>query len=329
MKARYYIGVVRTSYHLINVLAFLESHQKKHEYAEIIYSPYWNSSDLSCDLIAYCTAQNIKITNVRANLLNSSLMNRMRWESSNFTIVAVNLNILIMLKIIFFNIIKKVGVVFIDDGIGSYSGFTSRLKAVHREKNKFYFTLLFPFYYYTQKMLGRIIGQKYAMLQMPSWNLNIDYRTAFISLLKKLNTQTTKLDCPSIVFCTQPYIDMKVLSTNEYNNILDLILKLSKESSLELIIRKHPADISFDYSGFNIMNDDSTFEGFLMRNVEKVKKVVSIDSTCLLTASALFDIDSYRVDCSISRYNSKSFTFDLKAIFEKYTKVLRLESYGE
>jgi hypothetical protein len=328
MTKTHYVGVVRTSYHLLNFLAFLEKHKKKEDNAEIIYSPYWDSSELPIDLKDYCAFLNIKVVLTESNLLSNVLINKVKVPHNNLQIVAVSLHVSLLLKVILFKLYKNVDVFFIDDGIGSYSGFIARLKAVQREKNKYYL-LLFPFYYYTQKMLARIIGEKFAMLEPSTWNVNIDYKTSMLTVLQKLKSDEAKLYKPSIVFCTQPYVDLKVLSASEYTQILDSIFKISKINGWELIIRKHPADRVFDYTDFHVSDNNELFESFLMCNTDKIKSVISIDSTCLLTASALFNINSSRVDCSISRLNYATFNYQLKSIFERYTKKLNVGSHEE
>jgi hypothetical protein len=329
MSNKHYVGVVRTSYHLLNFLTFLEKNKNIRDVAEVLFTPYWHGTTLSEDLVHYCSSMGIKIIYVNEDILNESISSKIKLCQTELEVVAVSLSTFLLLKILFFKIYKKINVFFIDDGVGSYSGFSARFKALKREKNKFYYSILFPFYYYAQKILNKNIGGRFSMLESPSLNVNKAYRNGIINVLTRLKSNAPKLNKPAVIFCTQPYVDMGVLSISEYKQVLSTLITLCKKNQAELIIRKHPGDKIFDYCGFNTFNNTELFESFLMRNIDYIKSVTSIDSTCLLTSKALFSISAYRVDCSISRFNYGGFSSQLKYIFEKYTKIIHIDAYGE
>lgn len=306
--------------HLINFLTYLQSCEEDFHERYLFICNYWGDSIIPQRYIDYCKQKNINV------ILNEEekkrILNNLSKSERNIFFVCVKSPNLYILKKGFSKNIEKI--IIIDEGLSSYAGFFHSFKATFREKNiKGVFKLLL--YIVITKFLQIFIQYKiYRFTAFHGENINSTYKKYFLQVLKDIDISSfgDKIGEKSILFCTQPLIEIGLMSYSEYEEMISEVRAICKSSNILLLIKKHPVDKIFKYSGYNIVNFDGIVEELVVTQ-ENIIGTISSCSTSSLLIPALIDKESYIVSfTSLSKMDG-----NLNALFQRYCKPIENITY--
>ena len=301
-KEKSLIIIVKSDYQLLN--AIVSKNIKNEHYKEVIvhYSGYWDNASIVqkyAESIGY--SFNNDINDIFSDL-----------KGKRLDIISAKFNPLLKLK---FNIDNYTCV---DDGLGSYADFFHLYKAAVREKNSFKIKAFYPCYYFFSKLIYKL--KLYEKDHVYKNNeIDKDYKQCLIELLSEvvdaLNVDVLHEKYHNRpLFCTQPYIELGILSEKEYS---DFLSKAELYYGEKLLILKHPGDKFFNYDGYDII-ECSMFELFIAKNKDYISSVSSINSTCLLNASSIFDMKSISFNNEKTKVLENNFSKTIRRLWDKY-----------
>jgi hypothetical protein len=275
-KEKTLVIVVKSDYQLLN--AIVSKEKKNATYQEIIihYSGYWSSNSM----LKSCVEREGTIFIGDIKSIITYLGKR------TVDIISARYDPLLHFKL------KVDKYICIDDGLGSYANFSHLYKAALREKNNLKIKILYPIYWVmTNTMFKMGLYEKDHVYI--NGTIDIEYKRIAIDLLSfianKSKVKTLSLEKQNrSLFCTQPYIELGIFSDDEYTNFLG---KVRSYLGKDFLILRHPGDKAFDYNSYDVV-ECYMFEVFMSKNKQYIDSVISVNSTCLLTASSIFEIKS-------------------------------------
>lgn len=293
--------------HLINFLTYLRYTNSHYDIVYIFVGIYWSKSILPKRYLEYCAKKGYIL------VYEESEKNKILKESKSITLVFIKyLSWKIMLK----NKIDKV--VVIDEGLSSYAGFFHSIKAQARESRSILKTLKFILSWYLGlivKMLYVNSFVKFTAFDLKKIEIISSYKENFSLVLNDLKVKNNLEDVNNvIIFCTQPWVDLGVMSCEQYAQYLFEIKDKLKRKDLNLVIKKHPADMIFDYSGFSVIEFDGAVEELVYG--ENCLGVLSACSTSSLLIPACLGINSYTTETAFLG----GLDHRVKKLFQKYSK---------
>ncbi len=314
MREKIIIGYsIVSPLHLINFLTYLESCEEDFHERYLFISNYWEISILPQRYIDYCKQKNINVIfdeDEKKIILDIIFKKKLK---INF--VCVKNPSLFILKKGLINSVEKISI--IDEGLSSYASFMHSLKASFREKSiKGSIKLLI----YVCLMKFLILFNQHKLYNFTAFygtNINPVYKNCFLEVLDDITTfsPSNSIYQKSILFCTQPLIEVGLMSYNQYEEMLFKVLTICKSNNISLLIKKHPVDKIFDYSGYNIVSFDGIVEE-LVASHKNIIGTISSCSTSSLLIPACLNKESYIVSFdSIDKMDS-----NLKALFQSYCK---------
>lgn len=302
--------------------------QKAFQKKVLYIKPYWGNKSLNQKYIRILGTLNVKCVLTTSTFCLKDFCLKSANVGDDIFYVSNKIDAIAYISMLFGKCRNTLNFVMIDDGVGSYSNFLHLYKTSINEKNALKMLLLFPFYYLLKRIVEKLVkAHHFGMLDMNTLNTNDEFVKYFRKALSL--TIARKDDIPEknlLVFCSQPYIDLGRINEADYAHILEEVNKYSESKKLKLLVAKHPADTSFNYSGYEITPTCGSFEEFAYLYSAQISEVWSINSTCLITASAIFDINSKSVDCSLSRKQKKSFSNKMIKLFNKFTLTVDVEA---
>lgn|GEM_PF-6738476 len=300
--------------HLINFLVYLKSCENNFHKKYIFLSNYWDNSIVPKRYIAYCERNNINVIfdeDEKKRILNIIFKKKLK---INFVCIK-SPSLFILKKGLTNNNIEKISI--IDEGLSSYASFMHSLKASFREKSiKGSIKLLI----YVSLMKFLILFNQHKLSNFTAFystNINPVYKNCFLEVLNDINASSSSNNTyqKSILFCTQPLIEVELMSYNQYEKMLSEVLAICKSKNISMLIKKHPVDKIFDYSGYNIVSFDGIVEE-LVASQKNIIGTISSSSTSSLLIPACLNKESYIVSFdSINKMDS-----NLKALFQRYCK---------
>lgn len=293
--------------HLINFLTYLRYTNSHYNIVYIFVGIYWSKSILPKRYLEYCAKKGYIL------VYEESEKNKILKESKSITLVFIKyLSWKIMLK----NKIDKV--VVIDEGLSSYAGFFHSIKAQARESRSILKTLKFILSWYLGLMVKMLYVNsfvKFTAFDLKKTQIISSYKENFSLVLNDLKVKNNLEDIDNvIIFCTQPWVDLGVMSCEQYAQYLFEINDKLKRKDLNLVIKKHPADMIFDYSGFSVIEFDGAVEELVYG--ESCLGVLSACSTSSLLIPACLDINSYTTETAFLG----GLDHGVKKLFQKYSK---------
>lgn len=321
MKEKIIIGYsIVSPLHLINFLAYLKSCETDFHEKYIFLSNYWNNSIIPKRYIDYCKENNINVIFHQDE--KKIILNLIFERKLKISFVCVKNPSLHILKKGLTNNIEKI--IIIDEGLSSYAGFTHSIKASFREKGV-KGVGRFLIYVYLLKFLKVFNKHKiYNFTAFYGTDINPVYKKYFLEVLNDINTSNLldKIDQKSILFCTQPLIEVGLMSYDQYEKMLAKVMSVCENNKIILLIKKHPADNIFDYSKYNILEFDGVVEELVVTQ-ENIFGTISSCSTSSLLIPALIDKESYIVSfTSLSKMDG-----NLNALFQRYCKPIENITY--
>lgn len=210
-------------------------------------------------------------------------------------------------------------IIIIDDGISNYCNNFHVIKASLRESGgggllRFLITLsLNKFLYFFNR--NNIIT--YGIFNKESLKINEDYKKSFINVLKMINRERA-VDERGVVFCTQPLVDLGLITEEKYIEDIFFIQSKIKAIGYNFYIKKHPKEKLVDYRKYNIpiIEFNGVVEEFFLKN--RFYAVISNCSTSSILIPALFDVKSYTYNTKVLRKSG----FLINQLFIKYCNEL-------
>lgn len=314
MKEKIIIGYsIVSPLHLINFLAYLKSCETDFHEKYIFLSNYWNNSIIPKRYIDYCKENNINVIFHQDE--KKIILNLVFERKLKISFVCVKNPSLYILKKGLTNNIEKI--IIIDEGLSSYAGFMHSLKASFREKG-IKGGGSFLIYMYILKFLKLFNQHKICnFAAFYGTDINSVYKKYFLEVLNDINISSLsdQIDQKSILFCTQPLIEVGLMSYDQYEKMLAKVMSVCENNKIILLIKKHPADNIFIYSGYNIIEFDGIAEELIM-NKKNIIGTISSCSTSSLLISAFINKESF-----IFSFDSLiNMDANLMKLFKKYCK---------
>ncbi|WP_367987888.1 polysialyltransferase family glycosyltransferase [Vibrio sp. NTOU-M3] len=292
----------KSDYQLLNAIIAIRKNNQVYEELIICHLGYWNNQSLLRHHI-----EGHKFTFFdNENEVLSYIKNK------KIDIISAKFNPLLKINL---NIDKYI---CIDDGLGSYANFFHLYKAAIREKNTIKLKLLYPVYFFATIIMHKL-GFYEKDHVYKNGEIDVEYKNHLLKILSELaiDHNANKLEIKNknrVLFCSQPYVDLGVLSTAEYEIFLNKVQNYFGEN---ILILKHPGDKLFSYKGYDVVECDM-FEIFMANNINNISVVTSINSTCLLTASSVFDIRSISFHDEKTKNLNDSFSKEIELLWNKY-----------
>ncbi|WP_259397860.1 alpha-2,8-polysialyltransferase family protein [Pseudoalteromonas sp. SR43-2] len=295
------VGHVSSSYQLLNFILFLKLKRYKNCNKYVILDSYFKQATFSKSLVDSLDKIDVKILNRGFRDIEALIKG-----NKNLILISPGINVQ------YIRYFSKMSFIKIDDGIGSYANFLYRYKAFIRERGISIKVGVFPIWYALMTIIEMIkLKERFASFDNDSYRSCL---TGFIEVESGLVEEEYAL------FCSQPYVDIGVLTESEYKKILYCAEKLAKGKGIPLKILRHPADRGFDYSSYEVINTCSIFEEFVCKNKNQIKLVLGINSTCLITASNIFGIESISIQNTFFSKMTNNFPVKIKELFKKSSK---------
>lgn len=299
--------------HLINFLTYLKSCETDFHEKYIFLSNYWNNCIIPKRYIDYCEENNINVIfdeDEKKRILNILFEKKLK---INFVCVK-NPNLFILKKSLTNNVEK---ITIIDEGLSSYAGFMHSLKSSFREKG-IKGGVRFSIYIFILKFFKLFNQHKiYNFTAFYGTNINSVYKKYFLEVLKDINisSYSNQIDQKSILFCTQPLIEVGLMSYDEYEKMLSQVKAICDTNQISLLIKKHPVDNIFKYSDYNVVEFDGIVEELVVAQ-KNISGTISSCSTSSLLIPALINKESF-----IFSFDSLiNMDANLIKLFKKYCK---------
>ncbi|WP_270428624.1 polysialyltransferase family glycosyltransferase [Acinetobacter johnsonii] len=297
--------------HLINFLSYLQSCDDTFDYKYVFLNKYWSGSIISERYISYCKQKKVDVIfceNEKERILKSLFKS----EQNIYFVCVKNPNLYVLRKGFYKNV-KEITV--IDEGLSSYAGFFHTFKASLREKG-IKGGARFLIYIQVMKIISFFIRHKInKFTAFHNKDVNPTYKKYFLDVLKNIDSShyLRKVEGESILFCTQPLIEVGLMSYDDYMGMLTKVDEYCRKNKISLLIKKHPVDNIFEYSGYNVLDFDGVVEEFVL-NQKNIIGVISSCSTSSLLIPAFMNKKSYIVSFeSLNGMDS-----NLKKLFERY-----------
>lgn len=297
--------------HLINFLTYLQSCEEDFHERYLFIGNYWGDSIIPQRYIDYCKQKNINV------ILNEDekkrILNNLLKSERNIFFVCVKSPNLYILKKSFSKNIEKI--IIIDEGVSSYAGFIHSLKASFREKG-IKGGVKFSIFIFIMNFLKLFNKHKfYKLSAFHKTNINPTYKKYFLEVLNDISMYGTsiKINKKSILFCTQPLIEVGLMDYNKYEKMLNEVKDFCENNKITLLIKKHPVDNIFEYNGYNIVDFDGIVEEFVLTQ-ENIIGTISSCSTSSLLVVAFMNKKSY----IFSFESLNTIDSNLKKLFERY-----------
>lgn len=229
-------------------------------------------------------------------------------------------------------------VITVDDGVGAYrKDFFKSFKTINKEnkynnKQAIDFTSCFKALamYFVAQTASLYPKNHISIFKKSLFNYfeinkdNVNYFKKAISSLVNETGLEIQLTSNSIVYLTQP-ASLIWNSDIKYKKHLESFLEILKYkyNGSKVYFKLHPMD-DFDYSSYDvdIISSDIPAEFIFSSNYRNIKAVLGVNSTSMLTAKVIYNIDAYSIDSeSISKLD-----FWARKAFLKYAPVLSMRS---
>lgn len=280
--------------HLVNFMSVYLDSKKKYSKVYVGLGGFLKSRNIPDRYLDYCKKQGINF--YENNDLYLKLFDENISDSIDFVFINDFSYKLVIKK--FFNINK---IYFIDEGVSTYmdrteafhvGNFRKDYKLLFKFKLKFYFFYIFSFL-----LRDKIINVNF--FEKENYFINKKVKDFYIYFFNSISLDY-KLECDlssSIIYCTQPFVEMGVVGRDDFLHSLNEIKAIVEKKGYQLLIKKHPAEFLLDYEnhGFNVLEFDGMIEEFVIKF--PIASLISRTSTSSLLVNALTDIPCYILDC--------------------------------
>lgn len=197
----------------------------------------------------------------------------------------------------------RIATVVIDEGIGTYAGFSYRYQAFCRENKpgvpeKLLYCLIYPTNQHILKSRYLIDYDWRLIHKEPFGKLSLNntaiscYRDTF---RKDNSPDMAEAGSPDILLITQPLVELGLVSLSSYQNILSRLGKTASAAGLSVMVKCHPAEEQAIYGeyGFKVIESRNTAESIISQLQPRL--VLGFSSTALINSSIMFQIKSHSI----------------------------------
>lgn len=308
---------VSSPLHLINFLAFWCSNKNVYSRVIVFIDHYWGYSIIPEKYLEFCKSNNMEL------YVNQSDKEQVIFYDENVQSDLVFVNYTLHKMLLKYKQ-QICNAIIIDEGLSAYAGFKNLKKAIKRERNRDVRFLLHLSRNirrgFVEKIFyrGRVIN--FRAFSMKNGKMQDKYREAIHNLFSFMYANNVKKEQENnvIVFCSQPLVDLNMMTESDFSAYLLNIQDKVNKKGLSLVIKKHPVEKKFDYEkyGLTVLDYDGIFEEYAF--LYPMKGMISATSTSSLLVPALYGIDSFVMDYAMLDEFSKT----AKMIFFNYTKPL-------
>lgn len=299
---------------LFNYLIYWNEHSNEYDNFIIFIDYYWGYNIIPDKYIVFCKENNINIhINMNINLKNKYLNNL-----DKYTVLFVgtpSIRLLLMNS-------NYDNVIIVDEGLSTYAGFKNLKKANERETGK---KLSYGNFLLKKFLIEIILAFKFKKKEdflafnIQTGFINEKYKNGFLKLCNKIKKNNfTGKHCGRkvIVFCSQPFVELKIKKEIEYVEYLRNLKDFVNNKGFDFLVKKHPVEKIIDYSKYDLdtLEYNGIIEEYFYAN--NVEGIISAISTSSMLVPAIFGVKSYIVDYS----PIDDLDICARKIFSNYTK---------
>lgn len=317
------IGVNVTSpFQLVCFISYLKNNLNKFDKIILYTYNYWGKGQIYDSYMDALSFFNVDVRSISSNgELIGSVINELK-SNSDVTFFCVNSP---YFPFKFFKPTCKF--VVISDGLGTYSGLLKSIIISAKEKSinlfsyKFILLILKRF---AVSFFSIVIKYESYMLYSPySLKKSNEFSSSLRDTLKSFKSNRTGLPGPSLIFLSQPLVQLGLLSEVDYMGCLNRAREFANKEGLDFFIKLHPTEIkifnSLDYKDIKPYHYDGLIEEACV-NDDNIKVVVSFFSSGLYMIPELSAAKVYSVS-SDDLLKSLKFSRNQKIIFSTIKKL--------
>lgn len=183
---------------------------------------------------------------------------------------------------------RRVHVVVIDDGIGSYGNWSTRRDAMRRQGGREPWSSIRALAVGAAR--GVLTNERWALFRRVNNEWVVDDRVA-----ATFRTGVTFPDrrASVCVFLSQPWVDLGLITEAAYLAHVRELASVCRSAGLDFQLRPHPAEPAQRYAEFQVTRRPGPAE--LDPNIAGAALVVGATSSALLNVSALYGTPAFRV----------------------------------
>lgn len=183
---------------------------------------------------------------------------------------------------------RRLHVVVIDEGLGSYGDWRTKRDALRREGGREPWASLRSSAVSAARRT--LTDERWALFRQVGTDWLIDDRVAATFRARVTVPASPARVC---VFLSQPWVDLRILSEAAYLAHVSRVAEACRSAGLGFVLRPHPAEPAGRYAGFQTTVDRGPAE--LDPDVWGASVVIGATSTALLNTRALYGTPAIRV----------------------------------
>lgn len=312
------VGVNITSpFQLVCFVSYLKNKSGFFDEVVLYIVNYWEKGQIYENYLSLLSEINVDIRPVSSNRELIGLVRRDFINDCNITFACINA------PYFPFKFLKPTcKFVIISDGLGTYNGLIKSINVSRKEKKISKLSYKFPllimkrlfvsFFYYI------IRHEVYMLFDPHSLKKNNFFSSSLRETLKLFGSNNSGLEKPSLIFLSQPLVQLGMLNKDEYLSCLNKARDFAKKEELDFLIKLHPTEVSvfksLDYAGIKKYDYNGLIEEACV-NDGNIKVVVSFFSSGLYTVPELSNVRTYSV-MSDDLFSSLNFSKKQKAIIQ-------------
>lgn len=331
-------GIV-SSYHLSNIYALIDTyHSKSNVFLYVSFDHYWGENIIPQRYIDY------GIKNYNLVICNNNIEKKLEISNEKInTFVFIGVTYVsyvtyFKLKFRFWKDFNRSSIFFysIDEGLGSH--LFTYLRVLKRQlkevDNKLLFLLSYNLRFFSYKILDFIFKTKHNRLY-DYINTEVILNTYFAINLKnvfkgiaKLSTYNFESVDNIIVYLDQPLYEIGVCDEiYELTSLPSNICNFAEKNFLIPYVKPHPSRKKIN-NYLNVLGaSDGCVEELFSVFENKNISVIGVTSNALLTANALFNINSFRICSNSIDLTSLKHNYKVDNFFEHFTRSVDLDEY--
>lgn len=291
------VGVNITSpFQLVCFVSYLKSRNKFFDEIVLYVVNYWGKGQIYENYLSLLPELKVDIRHVSNNReLIGLVMNDIKY-SHNITFVCVNA------PYFPFKFLKPAcKFVVISDGLGTYNGLIQSINVSRKEKKISKLSYKFPLLIIKRLIVSffsNVITYDSYMLFNPVSLKKNNFFSSSLRQTLKIFGSNSGLERPSLIFLSQPLVQLGMLDINEYLSCLNKAKDFAEREGLDFLIKLHPTEVavfdSLDYANIKKYHYNGLIEEACV-NDENIKVVVSFFSSGLYMVPELSNVKTYSV----------------------------------
>lgn len=304
-----------TQYQISNLISFYLDNENSYDEIIVYTYNYWGESILSQSYLSRLK-KTFPITFVESTFA-SDIMTNNELSESNVTLVTVNKPFRKAWKYF-----TQYDLVCIEDGIGSYTNLSRKIKSIFMERG-----LFSVIKYLIKAPIQNIYDEIISFERFYLFNKNLTVNESFVKAWVKQDelSEPFKLDNANemILFCSQPLNELGYISDSDFDLLLERLYCYALNRGLKLVVKKHPVEADDKFKNYQLLDYSGPIENLFVKN--KFAMFVGINSTSLLTVNAIYGIETAYITLpDIDFTGMKGLSPKQKLLFNTYSQEIKL-----